>query len=477
MTVYVFDPSTKGLRLDALPKEAWTVLSGGRDGDTGDPYEFYKSVPWLFQAVNIRANAVSRMPLRLLNKAGDPVEEPETIFPWWRRLSDLVDGMEADRTLYGRAYLLKQRNRFGVEKPPRRLAPQTIIPDTSEEAGLIGFKRMVGSKELKLTLEEMVYSWTPSRGKVEIGPGVPPAAVALVAAGLIKNADVFASSYFEKGAVNALLVNIEEGGASEAEQNRLQEWIQRKVMGLQNAFQANVGRRKLTVNEIGKSTGDLALPELTDKAREDISTGLGVPHSLLFSNAANYATAEQDTLNFLDYTAVPEAQKIEADLNEQYFEPLGYELQFEPDKLEAYQALEAKKTASVVQLYEADVITRKEARVEMSYDPVVPDDMEDEEEEPEPIPPQLAPGTDPSENPMMIEGQAREVPPQEADLRQWQRKAERRVGEGKPAKAAEFESMHIPGALHAAIQGALEVVGDIAEVQRVFKAVIWQGYP
>ncbi len=166
MTVYVFDPSTKGLRLDALPKEAWTVLSGGRDGDTGDPYEFYKSVPWLFQAVNIRANAVSRMPLRLLNKAGDPVEEPETIFPWWRRLSDLVDGMEADRTLYGRAYLLKQRNRFGVEKPPRRLAPQTIIPDTSEEAGLIGFKRMVGSKELKLTLEEMVYSWTPSRGKV-----------------------------------------------------------------------------------------------------------------------------------------------------------------------------------------------------------------------------------------------------------------------------------------------------------------------
>jgi len=94
-----------------------------------------------------------------------------------------------------------------------------------------------------------------------------------------------------------------------------------------------------------------------------------VPHSLLFSSAANYATARQDDLHFYDKTILPQARRIESALNAQVFAPLGVRLRFAPERLELYQELEAQKADKLAALVNAGILTREEARVELGLNP------------------------------------------------------------------------------------------------------------
>lgn len=461
MHILRWDNATKSLRLDDLPPEAWKIITG-TDGPAGNVYQLYTRVPWLYRGVNLRAEAVAGVPVKLL-RGETEIDQPEKALPWWDQLSDILDGIAADRTIYGASYNILEQNQYGGGQRVRRLLPTTIMPRATETDGLIGWKRSVGGKVVEFALEDLIWSWVPSREK-EIGPGIPPARAAVEAAGLIQHADQFASAYFARGAIGGLLIDVEEGGASDADMTRLQEWIQRRVLGIKNAFSANVGRRKLNVHELGQKTGDLALPELTDKKREDISTALGIPHSLLFSNAANYATARQDMLTFYDTTIVPECHKIAAALNRWLLAPLGYRLEFAPEKLEVYQQQEATKAEHVTRLFVAGVITKNEAREQMNYE-LLPETPDVEE------PKQL-------EAPQIVDGQVtlRDTPAD--DLRRWQRKAETRMAEGKPDKALEFASDVIPGTLAAAVRGALEGVTDATAARGVFDAVLaWEGYP
>lgn len=461
MPIYTFDKDTKSLRLQDLPPEAWTVFGGGSGSPDGAIHKLYQDVAWLNRAVNLRADTVSSVPYRL-ERNGSAVEDPATLFDWWEDLPDLLDGMEADRTLYGAGYILIERNQFGVVQGLRRLSPRHVKPELDQDKGLTGFKRVLGSKTIMLTLDDVIWSWLPNRAE-EIGPGTAPARAALIAAGLIRAGDDFAQTYFKNGAINAMLIDVEEGNPNPDETSRLEEWIKRRVVGIKNAWAVNVGRRKLNVHTLGEGTGDLALPELTTKAREDISTALGIPQSMLFSNAANYATARSDKLNFLANTIIPETRKIAAALNKQFFKAAGLRFEFVPEDLEEFQALEAEKAGAVVQLFNAQIITREEARETMNYT------------EPYSADPEGGPVLD------LPDALSRTINSSTDTLRalaQWQRKAERRVTEGKPAKALEFESDAIDDTLNAAIAGALETVTTAQDVAPVFASVMtWEQYP
>jgi hypothetical protein len=47
--------------------------------------------------------------------------------------------------------------------------------------------------------------------------------------------------------------------------------------------------------------------ELTTERRQSIATALGVPHSIVAADAANFATAQQDEINFLNNCIIPKA--------------------------------------------------------------------------------------------------------------------------------------------------------------------------
>jgi hypothetical protein len=116
-----------------------------------------------------------------------------------------------------------------------------------------------------------------------------------------------------------------------------------------------------------------------------VATALGVPQTLLFSNAANYATAMADRLNLYDETIIPQCDLIEEVLNDQLLKPLGLRLEFQPKRLEVYQESEVQKADALTKLTGKPILSVNEARAMLEMDPVPDGDWP----EPQPTPPPL----------------------------------------------------------------------------------------
>lgn len=480
----------KSIPLSAFPAEAWhSLMEGIGAASDDDLLKLYERVAWFRRGVDVRAEAVANLPwaFRRMNSEDELDEGQLPPFAFEVDMDNLLNVIEAWLVLYGAAYLFRGVNAAGIVKELRLMHPATITPQYDTALGLTGFKRRVpgSGKEDTLAVSDVVYFWLPSR-KAEIGPGVAPALAAALAGGLLRSADGFAEMYFENGIIAPTLVTV-PAGTQDAEKQRLEAWAKRAMSGLKKAFNVIGIAAEVKVSSLGEQIplGSLALPEMTDKKREDISTAFGVPQSLLSSNAANFATAQQDDLHFYDKTVLPESKRIEKVLNKQLFEPLGWHMEFKPERLEAYQRLEAEKADKLALMYERDIYTREEVREEMGKEatPAVgkfKSEMRTEaaitiaRERPTP---QFIPGQQ-QPPPQLPAGQNAEQKAITDELTAWERKAIRRLREGKPDKAAEFESDVLPVYTRAWVAGQLEEAATVDAVKAAFAGVSeWAEYP
>lgn len=450
----------KSIPLHAWPSEAFTSILGDNVGGSAtDIMTFYERVAWLYRGTNARADALANIPFCYAVN-GEDKEDYE--LPFKLHVDHLLNQIEGDLTLYGAAYVWLDNETPLPFKRIERLLPTTIKPKYEAEAGLVGWKRTINGKVREFDLDEIAYVWLPNRRR-ELGPGTPPAVASLAAAGVLRYMDIFSNKFFEDGTMMPLVIGIDDG-TPETDVQRIESWLSRRMTGIKNAFAAIAIRGGITPQILGQNDLDkLAMVELSTSKREDIATALGVPHSLLFSNAANYATANQDALNWYEMTIIPESKRIEDALNEQLFEPLaGVSFKFKPDQLEMFQQREADKAIKLVTLYKERIISKNEVREQAGYDPI---EGGDEIEEPEP-PPQF--------NQPPNAQQGNQEPEEEdsekaffADLKRWKSKAMRRLKEGK-SLAVEFKSEYIDDALASAIEGALEASQSAADVSRIF---------
>ena len=451
---------TKSIPLHAWPSEAFTSIIGDNvGGGSADVMTYYESVPWLYRGTNARADAMANIPF-CYEVNGKDQEDYE--LPFKLHVDHLINQLEGDLTLYGAAYVWLDKESPTPFKKIERLLPTTIKPKYEDKAGLAGWKRTVNGKVREFDLDEIGYIWLPNR-KRELGPGIPPAVAALQAAGVLRYIDMFNNKFFEDGTMMPLVIGIDDA-TPETDVQRIESWLSRRMTGIKNAFAAIAIRGGINPQILGQNDlSKLAMGELSNSKREDIATALGVPHSLLFSNAANYATANQDALNWYEMTIIPESKRIEDALNEQLFEPLaGVSFAFKPDRLEMFQAREADKAIKLVTLYKERILSKNEVREQAGYEPI---EGGDEIEEPQPPPPQLMPPAQPQGNPEPDEDDSEKA--FFADLKRWKTKALRRLKEGK-SLAVEFTSDYIDGALASAIDGALEASKTAADVSRVF---------
>lgn len=505
----------KSLNLANWPHGAWQFIYGSEDTAGGelDVFTAYQVVPWLFRGVNAIADAVSNLPYRFVRGEDEiDLEEAGDLLPFEVDWVELLNQWAGWLIMYGAAYAHMGSNRIGRMKFLQPLAPGTMSPQFDRERGLVGFKRAVGGELIPMDVDEVLYRWVPNR-KSELGPGTPPAKAALAAAGVIRNIDLFSAGYFQRGAVNSFLMTVPDD-TSEADKERLETWGKRFLSGVKNAFGIRVVRTGVDIKQLGGQPSDLAMPELTDKKREDIATALGVPHSLLFSSAANYATAEQDDKHFYDKTVIPLARGILRSWNNQLFKPLGLEMKERHDLLEMYQDDESDKAYRLLAAVNAGAMPPSEFRMQMNLEELAPEDQEMAYEHlrriaiaqagqtpddaqakleaeleraknpPQPFgapPVQLAQeqaelqhaedGTQEPNSETQAIGKAATL---EGDLSKWQAKALRRWAEGKPGKALDFVSAAIPAALASAIRGGLEVAQSEADIKAAF---IWGAYP
>jgi len=306
---------------------------------------------------------------------------------------------------------------------------------------------------------------------------------------VLRNIDIYADMYFKNGAVNPTLISVEGGSTLPADVERLKAWYKRMLSGVRKAFGIEMINGKISAQTIGYALKDLATTELTSSKREDVSTALGIPQTLLFSNAANYATAQQDDLHFYDKTVKPKAIRLQNALNKQVYEKMGYYLKFHPERMEMYQQQEEQKSASVVSLYQAGIMTLEEVREHMNLAPLSTVNIE-------PPPVSIDNGQKPDNNRTDSVNSSATTPTDDAsptkathvhehaenaataELEKWQAVALKRLKENKFTKALEFTSDVIRPSLMEAIKGNLENVTDATEIKRVFlNALEWAAYP
>lgn len=450
-----------GIKGLSLTNDAdWARVLGGAEGG-GDLGAAFRKVAWLHRGVMLRAQAIAGLPFAIL-KGGREVERSSGyanrlgFFPDPARTLALV---ESSLTLHGYAYLFVRRNRvrpLGL----RYLEPSSIEPQIDERAGLTGFKRRIKGGTDDYALEDLVYFWGVDPF-VEIGhPRGSSAKAALAAANVLMNVDAFAASFFKRGAIRATVFSAPEG-IPEAERLRFRDWLRRFFGGGVETAHAievlNADRTEATV--IGEGIHELADNALTREKREDIATALGVPHSLLFSNAATYATARQDELNFQTKTVVPEAAFIQQTLNEQLFMKAGYRFEFRPEELSAFQEEEARRAEAFGHL--AERLPASLALRLLGFD--LPGEVSWEQVDALAAAAQAGewPGARDEGSKVMKELAAR-------DMEKWKRKVLKRVKAGQGAEVA-FESQWIGEQVMAGINEGLRGEPSVDEVKLLFE--------
>lgn len=490
-------PTPTGLKsvpLEALLKDdswaGWRNAGGGIGG-------YYATVPWLHRGVNLIAQALADVPKSIHAGGAEGDELPEDKLPVEIDLSALLDQMGGDLVLYGAAYVVVSHTVMGRPAKVAAINAASVLVqyDVHDEVDYYewqfgsyakrfsrdraGRYRAQRDGQHQTASELLIPVWLPNRTRLR-GPGVSPAASALAAAGVLANMDTFTSQYFANGALFPVLVSIDET-ATESDTQRIQAWYKRMLTGIRNAFRLEVVRGKVSATQIGYPLRELAADTMTGSKREDIATALGVPQSLLFSNAANYAVARQDDIHFYSKSVLPLGGKITSALNKALFKALGCWLVLHPERLEVYQRQENEKATAISTLYSAGIMGLVEAREKVALPAELPADL---------LPRQAGalaqPGTAPATARPLLAAEAAagedeaadnsdsatleddEVSKMLADWRKWARLAEKRMREKRPAKAAQFESAAIPASLAAAVRGCLTAAETVEDVRLIF---------
>jgi HK97 family phage portal protein len=345
----------------------------------------YSEVAWYGAALDHRANAFSNMPFDLMRIGSDKPIADESDYE--EELSDnpelnifrVLANLVTDLDMYGAAYSVYETNQFGMNGAWRRLHPSSIRPWHDTLTGeLLYFERYIGGGRIKIKLNDpgFFWLWMPERDR-ENYPGKGVGYRALRAATNINASDNFKGAFFKNGALNPTIVQI-QGYATQPpdEKERIKNVLQRLMSGIANAFKIIPMDGDVKVFSLMQNLKDMAMIELTQQQREDISTATGVPQSMLFSNAANYATAQQDDFNFYDKTIVPLAVRImKPQLNERFFRPRGLRLEYQKSRLEVYQKLELENADKLVVLLDKGVMDVNEIREQVNL-PEREDDFE-----------------------------------------------------------------------------------------------------
>lgn len=437
------------------------------NGESGDVVGAYRIIGVANRCVKLRMNAAASVPFSLFR--GD--EQITTSDNWndptggltnpWRTFAKL----EGALVIYGYGYLSKF-TRDAFEPGLRYLLPTTVNFDGAEGSRMY-FTRIEEKKPKKITDKDIVWIWDNDPTVEVAPPSTSPLYAALASAKVVNSFDEFMARFADSGMVKTTLLSVPED-VSENERVRIENIFQRLYTGVKKAFSVKViNAGAITPEVIGSGLDELDGGAMLTIQEERVARDLGVPLSLLFSNAANYATAQQDEKNFLSNTAVPDlTHVIGPAINEQWYKPRGYRIAFDPQSMDAFQEDEAQRSAAYanyISSYMRPSIAAKILGIDMP--PGI--EYEDLDGAPVAAPAQEQPQQqEQTEEPEEYDDEMMEEA--KADLRRWRRMASKRYKEGKPEKALEFHSDTIPAWLQLSIVGAFEHCKGDDDTRTVF---------
>ena len=358
--------------LSLISPADWVKALTGTGDDKIGAAEAYKYVGWFRAAFDTRVNAVVTTPWEITRDgAADPVwvsnDNAPAELKWIANLSELLALTEHS--------LLTDQNAWFNKVGQRRIealqyfAPSTVEPveSTSGTSGWI--RRVDGAAQVKFDVDQLVHVRIPNgfqEQAVKHEERMGEATAALSHASVLKAIDDFTNNDLNNGLFRPTVVTVPMN-TPEKEVNRLMAWFKRKLTkgGGQTkpdrfAVLASDG---VKIETLAANITDLAARELVELHRQGVANAFRVPSSMLESReAANRSVSEQDVRSFYERTVTPRLRIMEAAFNRQLFGPLGMQLKFHPERLEAFQSAELDKADKVATLWTAELVTRNEAR-------------------------------------------------------------------------------------------------------------------
>lgn len=248
---------------------------------------------------------------------------------------------EAALVGYGQAYWFKQANVYKYVKGAQYLLPSSIKCNWNER-GIQGFERNTGKKTEHYEPKDILYFWTPDPA-VEFGPPtVWPLRAADISANALERINVFVKEYMERGAVKAMLLAAKTMPTKE-EAERVENWFNKFMRGVNNLRWKVFNAEAITPTIVGEGLEAFKGITIIDDLTRQIHTAMGTRHML---EDENYATADVRQREFYTNTIVPEARIIGDALNNQILGPLGYRIEFNPERLEVFADDESDNMAA-----------------------------------------------------------------------------------------------------------------------------------
>lgn len=399
-TTYVLD-GIKAVPLSQLPAAAWSPLDPDAPA-SADLRTLARVVPILARAIDIRAKALSSLPFRVERDDGTDVTSDPLVQRLLENLRLLLYRTEIGLCLHASAYWQLITNRLGKNLTPVWLATGSLTAVYDLETGAPTYTRSgagIGPKGV-IPADHICAFLLPS-DRVEVGadPHVAPAYATLAAAGVLHALDQYVLGFATRGGVKITLLQV-EGNPPQKEREKLEAWWRNVVSGIKAAFQPVTISERIKPQVIGTDPKDAAAPALTKLSREDVAVGMGVPQSLLLSNAIAGGTADAERLNFYEFTVIPEGNLVVPVINACYLAQLGLHLVADYEQLEVKQwAFQQRATAMAKLTGDAPLLSVDEARVRLGLPPM-PDVRPTEPSAPAPVP-----------------------DPAQTDLKRWQTKA------------------------------------------------------
>lgn len=345
--------AVKVINPNSFPDEAWKVIAGEDDSKNNKSENLYSTVGYLRRCIDVRCATLSAIPWQISRANADEdadalwthdMRERPKLFDYFPYIEEIIYLSEACLMLSGEVFWYK----VGFPRRPQLkwFMPSTMRAKWDKEEGLVGFeRRLPNSTEADVyELDEIAYFYFANPFH-ETKP-LPPLVLSVLAdAGVVSNLDAFIEDFFKRGAIKMTLLTVDRT-VPDLQRRALKSWWQRVAKGIKSAWDVMILSSSVNATVIGEGVADLGNMQLTEQKQKSIATGIGVPHSIIMSDAANRATSETDVRNLYEFTLLPEARILQRLLNDQIFDDLGLYFEFLPETLSVFQTDENERSAA-----------------------------------------------------------------------------------------------------------------------------------
>ena len=348
-------------------------ISGSGTGWARTEYgEYYATSVSVYAAVKLRAEALSRPPLKVYrrNSQGSRLTVEQThpmqrlfdrVNPWFTR-GDLWRATEIYLNLWGSAFWALERDEQGAwEIWPLRPDRVSILPDKRQY--IRGFVYYGRSGPVAYTADEML--WIRYFNPLEEYAGLSPLAPARMSVDMGKDGLKYNRNFLRNSARPDFVLLTNENMTDTEIEDFYNRWESR-YRGPVNPNRPAIASFVRDIKTLGFSHRDMDFIQGLRWSLEDVSRVYGVPKTMLSdlerATFSNFSVAER---MFWRNTMVPEMGFLEEQINRMLLPRFGYpelSVSFDLESIEALREDESSRVGREVQLLDRGVLTINEVR-------------------------------------------------------------------------------------------------------------------